>query len=297
MPNLSVIMPARNAEQYVATAVRSTLRALPQDSELIVLDDASSDATSEILSRFADRRFRVLRGSERVGVAAGLQQLIDQSDSQYVARMDADDVSLPGRFTWQLRHVDSGACDFSFSSIIRLNGSKPGRPSLSVPISTEAMPLHLAIHNPLCHPTMLATRAAITAAGGYRNVAAEDHDLWLRAISTGHRLARTSLPLLAYRQHERQVSSSRGFVTHALSEEAFRRTYRNFVLDRFRMEPSWMRALWPGTGETVARDEQLALRVLASAIEEHSNRLGRVQKYILGRTVRHLTQRMRDLDV
>src|SRR4051812_31471676 len=103
VPRLSVLMPARNAERTIGEALSSTLRAMPPDAELIVLDDASSDSTLEIASSTGDRRVVVDSVSENLGVARAAERLLASASGKFIARMDSDDVCLPGRFRAELR--------------------------------------------------------------------------------------------------------------------------------------------------------------------------------------------------
>lgn len=212
MPNLTVIMPAHNAVPYLTTAVSSTLKALPRDSELVVLDDASSDETPEVLERLSsDQRLRVIRSDSPLGVSRALNRLLEMTDSQYVARMDADDICMSWRFRAQLARVQR--TEFLFSSVVRIgpSGRPMARTPAPVPISAGAMGLTLLLGNVLVHPTMLASRRAIDQLGGYRQSASEDYDLWMRAVCAGMRLEKTSAVTLAYRTHGDQVSGSQSW--------------------------------------------------------------------------------------
>jgi glycosyltransferase involved in cell wall biosynthesis len=202
-----VLLPVRNGGRFVDRAVRSTLRALPRDAELVVLDDASSDDTAVTLERIGDPRLRTIQNSTSAGVSAGLNQLLAATDSEFIARMDADDVTLPWRFRWQSAELSDH--DFAFTSVvfIRANGTiirpeQPGR------ITAAALPLHLLIGPMLVHPTMFARRAVVESLGGYRATPGEDFDLWLRALNAGHRIVRTGYPGLLYRRHANQVTAA-----------------------------------------------------------------------------------------
>ncbi|MGO1319451.1 MAG: glycosyltransferase family 2 protein, partial [Galactobacter sp.] len=165
MPRLSVLMPAFNAQATVLPAVRSTLRALPRDAELVVLDDGSTDDTARVLSQLGDRRLRVLSRAND-GVASGLNLLLQETDSDYIARMDADDLVLPGRFRRQLAAARDGA-DAVFTTVVTWNQHKltPPRPSAILP---QDFGLHLLLTNPVAHSTLLARREAVDRVGGYR---------------------------------------------------------------------------------------------------------------------------------
>lgn len=205
MPRLSVLVPAYNAEATVARSLRSTLRALPRDAEVVVLDDGSTDGTLGAIRSIEDPRLRV-NSQLNAGVAATLGELLQSTDSELVARMDADDVVLPGRFPRQLRTIDRGK-DVVFTSVLPFGRRRPGMP-LAAPIPASEFGLHLLLSNPVAHPTMMARRSVIDDVGGYRSVPSEDYDLWLRMASAGARITRLSLPGLAYRMHPGQITAS-----------------------------------------------------------------------------------------
>ena len=100
-PQISVLMPTRNAEAFVAEAVESILRQTVKDFELLVLDGGSTDRTLTILAGFGDPRLRVL-AVPAAGIVAALNHGLEHARGPWVARQDADDISLPRRFELQL---------------------------------------------------------------------------------------------------------------------------------------------------------------------------------------------------
>lgn len=205
MPRLSVIVPAYNAAATIASSIRSTVRALPRDAEIVVLDDGSTDGTAEVVDGIGDDRVRVLSRPNR-GVAATLNDLLEATDSELVARMDADDVVLPGRFLRQAKAIAAGA-DAVFSTVVTWGTGVPGLPRPSG-IAPEDFGLHLLLTNPVAHSTFLGRRSVLADAGGYRELPTEDYDLWLRLATRGARMRRLALPGLAYRVHPDQVTAS-----------------------------------------------------------------------------------------
>ena len=288
MPLTSVLLPVKDGAPTLEMAIRSTLRAMPKDSELVVLDDGSRDHPEEVLERIKDPRLRLIRNELSRGVGAGLQRLLRGTDSRFVMRMDADDVCLPGRFSSQIRALRHA--DVAFAPIINFwDGSHRLRPSLPAPIEAQAMPLHLAIHNLLCHPTMAAKRQALQDVGGYRSVVAEDYDLWLRCVAAGLSVVRTAQPVIAYRQHGGQVSAQDGYVSASWQDPKLREAYIDFVDRCFGLFPTWLDALW--SGESGTPQMTLELAPLRALLEERSRGLGSMQQWVLARTVRLLNDR------
>jgi glycosyltransferase involved in cell wall biosynthesis len=225
MPDLSVIMPARNASGTILRAVRSTLRAMPRDAELVVLDDGSTDDTLQLLHGVDDPRLVVLHNDEGHGVAAGLRLLLESTDSRVVGRMDADDVTLPGRFRVQETALRRGA-DVAFAAVVRFGDRlRELRPTSPLRLGADALALGLLMTNPVSHPTLYARREALDAVGGYGDCIAEDYELWLRLAANGARMVRTRRPVLGYYRHPGQTSGAAGWTETALAEEPMQVAY------------------------------------------------------------------------
>ncbi|MDQ1204475.1 glycosyltransferase family 2 protein [Microbacterium sp. SORGH_AS_0862] len=225
MPRLTVMMPAYNAAGHITTAIRSTLRAMPRDSELLVLDDCSTDDTIKIVARFGDSRVRLITSDENGGGGAARIRMLLETDSEFVASMDADDVAFPWRFRMQLDALKRH--DVVFGSAIRFGGG-PGRvrPSSVVPLNSDESPSALLFHNPYFHPTMAARRDCLLAVGGYRPLrVAQDYELWLRLATAGFRLRRISVPLIGYRESPSQVTRGQDYLDRVRHSPELRETY------------------------------------------------------------------------
>jgi glycosyltransferase involved in cell wall biosynthesis len=201
-------MPMHNAAATIRSAARTTLRSMPRDSELVVVDDASTDASAEVLATVADPRVRLLETPENLGVAGAINHGLEAVDCELLGRMDADDICMPWRFARQMQRVGAH-CDLSFGQVLTFRRTPPRMGMFApVPISAAAMPYHLVLFNPVAHPTMLATAQVIRDAGGWRKVPAEDYELWMRLVTAGCRMERLGLPLVALRAHASQVTGT-----------------------------------------------------------------------------------------
>ncbi|MGN6219634.1 MAG: glycosyltransferase family 2 protein [Microbacterium sp.] len=279
-----MLLPVRDGEATVRHAVASTLRAMPRDAELVIWDDASTDRTVAVIENFSDRRVRLIRSDRAVGVGAALRALCDRTDSRFVARMDADDVCLPWRFAAQSAGLRDGRRGILFSPVLRFR-TAPLRvlPSAPVAVSAQALPLHLAVMCVVMHPTMFATRRAVETAGGYRDVSAEDYDLWLRAATAGVPMARSSLPTLAYRRHVAQVSSTAEYARRVSGDGLLAQSYRDFARATLDLDVDWM----PGLSAALP-DAARGVRELRARLEERSAGLTAWQRHLLQRTMRRL---------
>lgn len=232
VPGISVVMSVHNCERYVAEAIQSILVQTRGDFEFIILDDGSTDRCWEIITEYAslDNRIRALRRAH-AGLTTRLNQGLQLARGKYVARMDADDVSLPERFERQTAHLgDHPECVVLGTHVERID-------SEGLPIDTVIYPLsHEAIDRALlgrpkdgptiAHPSVMMRRQAVLAAGGYRAefVAAQDRDLWLRMAERG-KLANLPRPLVKYRCHLGSVTSERLAVQRECSLLAIRQAH------------------------------------------------------------------------
>ena len=207
---ISVLLPARNAEKTIRTAVSSVLRGLPRDGKLLILNDASSDATGEIVAGLArkDGRVGVLTSDVQLGVAGALNELLDAADTPLIGRMDADDIALPWLFRRQISALYRGNLDAVFSPVVWF-GRYWIHFQAPLSIGSAASSYELLLANMFQHPTIVGRRSAIVDAGCYRRVPAEDWDLWIRMALHGARLSRIALPGLLVRRHAEQITATK----------------------------------------------------------------------------------------
>ncbi len=218
LPKVSVVMPVRDGERYLALAVTSIVDQSVADWELIAIDDGSSDATLAILQRFAkaDARIRVLTTSG-TGIVAALNQGIAAARADLIARMDADDIAMPDRLARQIEFMD--ACPeivAAGSAAIRIDGAGKETGSVAVPTDAASIAADMVRRNPFVHPTMMMRKPAVEAAGLYRSgcTYAEDYDLWLRLEEVGG-LANLAEPTLRFRVHAGQTSQTKRLAQRA----------------------------------------------------------------------------------
>lgn len=203
---VSVLLPARNAESTILHAIKSTLAALRKNDELLVFDDGSTDSTPRILEDYPDDRVKVTYRPSSVGVANALNALLGQAKNPYIARMDADDICLPGRFRFQGRYLQSRNLDVAFGNVIHFGSRMLPRPSRMKSISPRLLAICLLVSNPVAHSAMFAKRSAVESVGLYRPAPAEDYDLWLRLTLGGARIGRSAAPVILYRHHASQIT-------------------------------------------------------------------------------------------
>lgn len=224
MPDLLVVMPARNSAATIRAAVQSTLAAMPKDSALGVWSDGSTDATIDELDRIRDPRLRVWGSDDARGSGRARQSILERVDSAFVANMDSDDVTLPWRFRHQRRLLQRA--DLVFGSVLKFRSALNVKPSLPLSLAPQDAAMSLLMTNLLIHSTLMARRNAIESADGYRDLRfAEDYDLWLRAASRGYRIRQSSLPITCYRVREDQNSRQPGYLPRLRGEPELKSSY------------------------------------------------------------------------
>jgi glycosyltransferase involved in cell wall biosynthesis len=222
-PTISVVMPVYNARRYVAQAVESILAQTVTDFEFVIIDDGSTDGSTAILRRYAERDGRIrLVSRPNTGLVRALNEGLSLVRGPFVARMDADDISLPDRFALQLAAFRAN------DRLVALGGSfvcmdAAGRhlTRFEQPTDDATIQSHLLRgHCALGHPTAMMRREAALAVGGYDEAfaTAEDLDLWLRLGERGE-LGNVPEVVLKYRLHAESVSEASG----ERQRQAFRR--------------------------------------------------------------------------
>jgi glycosyltransferase involved in cell wall biosynthesis len=204
-PLISVCMPVYNAERYVCEAVQSILAQTLGDFELLALDDGSTDGSLRILQRYAarDPRIRLISRPNK-GLVASLNELVDQARGEFIARMDADDITMPERFEKQVEylraHPECAVVGCRVWETDADGDTVTEYPTLSDHDEIDAF--HFRLMGPaLLHPSVMMRRAAVLAIGGYRSFAvSEEIDLYLR-LAEHWRLGRVPDYLLKYRIH------------------------------------------------------------------------------------------------
>lgn len=214
-PRVSVVMPVFNAERYLMQAVESVLAQSFRQFEFIIVDDGSTDASPALLRGFEarDPRIRVISRAN-TGIVGALNDGLAAARGEFIARMDADDVSLPMRLERQVAFLDAHPeCVAVGTDVLFIDPE--GAPLLQRKPALQHREIVAELLNAnggaLIHPSVVLRASAVVACGGYReqHVHIEDLDLYLRLMSRGE-LANLPEALLLYRQHVRSINHTHG---------------------------------------------------------------------------------------
>ena len=211
-PRLTVLMPVRNGARYLESACASVLTQADVGIELLVVDDGSSDATPDILRRLSasDERVRIIRQLGG-GIVTALNRGLHETRAPLIARMDSDDLSLPGRFARQLAVLDAKPHVAALGTGWRaIDAAGSVRAIVEPPASADAVRTALRERNCLAHSSVMLRRDPVSRCGSYRQAltGAEDYDLWLR-LSEHHDVMNLPEPLIALREHPHQTTRLR----------------------------------------------------------------------------------------
>ncbi len=254
MPLVSVLVAVHNGMPYLPEAVGSVWGQTLTDLELVIVDDGSTDGSGRYLDGLTGGRLRIIHQPHR-GLSYALNRGLEVCQGQFLARMDADDVSLPSRLERQVEflgeHPDVAAVG---CSVIYVGPTGKRGSMVVVPTEhQEVLGRLLSRGLGLCHPSVCFRTSALRSIGGYRDLPAEDMDVFLR-LADRYRLANVREPLLLWRVHlgsvtaQQMKSHQAGFLYHI---ECYRRrqagqavpTYGEFVA-RMQAWPLWRKAAW-----------------------------------------------------
>ena len=210
MPKVSVIMPAYNAEAYIKEAMDSILGQSFTNLELIVINDCSADETEAVVSGYSDSRIIYLKNERNMGVAATLNRGLVAAGGEYIARMDSDDISMPGRLALQVRFLDQNP-DYAIcgSSLTVFGENQPDRP-FPYPETDKEIRANMMFNSPFAHPSVMIRAEMLKQCGKYYDEnyeKAEDFELWYRLLRCGKGY-NFQQPLLRYRHHGKQVRTA-----------------------------------------------------------------------------------------
>lgn len=237
-PEVSVAMPVFNAAATVREAIESIRAQTLENWELVIVDDGSTDGTEDLLRDFAheDDRIRVLHRAHR-GIVAAANEAILEARCDLVARMDADDVSLPERLAEQVAVARArpdvavvGCLIECFPRDTMTDGMARYESWLNELVEAEDIAREIFVESPLVNPSVLMRREVVRSLGGYREGPfPEDYDLWLRLHGSGHRMVK--VPKVLYRWRDSSDRMTRRDPRY--SRSAFRRLKVAHVVDSF----------------------------------------------------------------
>lgn len=211
MPTISVILPVYNGAKYLKEALESILEQSFSDFELIIINDGSTDQSEKIIESFTDPRIVYIKNPENLGLAKSFNIGIKAAKGAYIARMDADDVSLSHRFASQVEylksHPEAGVIG---TAVTLMDGEDRTHKKHFKPLTHLKIKWQSLFSVPVFHPTVMA-RAEVLKENLFDESLfnSEDYELWSRLIfDKGVCFANLSQPLLFYRVFKHSFTRS-----------------------------------------------------------------------------------------
>lgn len=214
MPKISVLMSVYNAQAYLSKAVESILQQTWNDLEFIIIDDASMDDGPRMLADYAnqDARIRLHTNASNLGLTKSLNLGLKMAQGEYIARQDADDISLPSRLSLQHSHLESDpTCQLVGSNVEMISeaGDSIGKQTRAA--DSGMIDWWMPFYNYIgAHSAVMMRREQVLAIGGYDEAYpySQDYELWLRLRQYGE-LAILPRTLLQLRNHDQNISSQK----------------------------------------------------------------------------------------
>ncbi|WP_218310831.1 glycosyltransferase family 2 protein [Alteromonas antoniana] len=220
MPQVSVIMPAYNAQAFISEAVSSVLAQSFRDFELLIWDDGSTDQTVSLCEKWAeeDSRVRVFVSANR-GVAHTLNTLLNETSGEFIARMDSDDICYANRLAVQLDYFSNNKALGVLGSKVDLFGATTGCWHYRQ-THKQTQALAMLGNTPLCHPSWMVRRDLYAAYRYSPDLEYMEDYGWLARIlsETGWQMYATQESLMKYRVHADNVS-----IHHACKQAELRK--------------------------------------------------------------------------
>lgn len=217
-PLVTVLMPVYNGEKYLSEAIESILKQTYSNFEFLIIDDGSTDKSAQIISVFKskDRRIRVITHKRNKGLGDSLNEGISRSKGEFIARMDADDISLTDRLMEQvkimLRQKNISLVGTRYAVIDQKGQFVRVEQSL---LSNELLKKVILFRSPFCHGSVMIRKHLLTLEKySLQKKHFEDYDLWARLSRI------TDFSITSSVQYLWRSSSKNVTVVH--SEEMFR---------------------------------------------------------------------------
>jgi glycosyltransferase involved in cell wall biosynthesis len=226
-PKVSVLMSVYNGEEFLNEAIDSIIDQTFKDFEFIIIDDGSKDKSLKIIKSYKDPRI-VLVSRPNKGLVASLNEGLNLAKGKYIARQDADDISIPNRLEKEVMYMDSHPNTALVGSNYTVMDIK-GNQLVTTNVFTHPNDLKLTqiTCNQYGHGSVMLRKSAIEKVGNYDKSVGhvEDYDLWTR-LSQNYDIANFEEPLYLYRKVEQGISMSNAELqvqqTFAVRDKAFK---------------------------------------------------------------------------
>ena len=213
---ISVLMGIYNCASTLPEALNSLFSQTFQDFKIILCDDGSKDNTYQVAKDFAlsHNNIVLIQNNKNRGLNFTLNHCLEYADTEYIARMDGDDISLPTRFQKEIDFLDNHP-EYAVVSVPMIYFDEDGEFRQGKG-KGEITKIDFVYGSPICHAPCMARTSVIKAVGGYsvddKLLRVEDYDLWIKVFSAGYKLYMLNTPLYKMRD-DRNAVARRNWIT------------------------------------------------------------------------------------
>ena len=214
MPKVTVLMPVYDGEKYLREAIDSILSQTFTDFEFLIIDDGSSDRTVNIIHSYEDTRIILIKNETNLGLVATLNRGLSLAKGEYIARMDADDISFCDRLDQQVSFLDSNPEVSLLGTNAQVIDAKGNLKDVCHIVSGDKLlKWQMCYDCPFIHPTIMMKKSTASIVDGYtcdvikgrEKYSGEDYDLWRRIENISH-IDNLQNILLYLRKHENNTT-------------------------------------------------------------------------------------------
>ena len=226
-PTISVVMAVYNGERYLSASIDIILSQTYADFEYVIVNDGSNDTSGEILAAYARQEPRIqIVHQMNQGLTRSLNMAIARATGMYIARQDADDISLSERLATQLEYLESRGLDLVSSDFVGFDDT--GDLHVSRPSAKRFLLLRsLVLGNNLAHGTFFFRRLPALVYDEHFHYS-QDFELWLRSVRTGRRVGIVAAVLARIRKHPGNLSTTSRQEQSRYGIMAIRKHYNHF---------------------------------------------------------------------
>jgi hypothetical protein len=209
MPEISVLMSAKDEEKYISESIGSVLSQTMGDFELLLMDDGSKDETWRVMEGYKDERIRKFRNKKSIGLTKSLNVLIRQARGDYVARLDADDLSDPRRLQEQVEFLKSNPDHLAVAGCARMIGEAGEELYGLCPNSDpKILKWSLVFRNNIRHSTVMWRNTGIMYDENFFYT--QDYELWCRMSRIGSGIGTIQTKVSDIRIRNKSLTSKYG---------------------------------------------------------------------------------------
>ncbi|MDD3363438.1 MAG: glycosyltransferase family 2 protein [Syntrophomonas sp.] len=231
---ISVVMSVYNGELYLAEAIESILNQTFTNFEFIIINDGSTDSSRAIIESYIDPRIKLLNNDCNQGLAQSLNKGISTARGKYIARMDADDISLPARLEKQVAFMEENAEIGVCGTWVKIFGINPEWVR-ELETDPETMRCNFIFEHQIVHPSVIMRKDLLLKHQLFYNPVykkAQDYELWCRC-SRYLSVSNMTEVLLLYRERNDEQKT-----THLMEQQYYANLIQLEELERLGMKPT-----------------------------------------------------------